>query len=393
MTDEPDTSDLHNLDKEPSTAEYSHNPSEGVTTESVVHQTPTVTESVSTPIAATEPVKAAPVNTPGVLILQWLTYAFWGWTLVALYWLVSATVGYLVNLNSDNSSSSSDSYYDISSLLAYPLAAVIVLFIISLVCDIFYRRSEPLHKTGAAMVIMVIHVVIFALAGIGSLIVGVFALVNMLISTDANEVAVTTMITAGIMTVAYGVTLLRTFRPSRLDKIAVVYWLFMGALTIAAVAASALGPIAHAQLTKNDRRIESGLDGVASAVADYTKDHQKLPSSLTDVKVDSYQTDSSQLIKDGVVEYTAKERVDSASANKSDPTTEGASMMTPSYAADDPVYHYELCVNYKVAKNSTYSDINSSSRDQRYPTNPKTSSHPAGKVCYDLQTDYIYSAY
>lgn len=43
--------------------------------------------------------------------------------------------------------------------LAYPLASVIVMLGISLVADWFYTKHEPLRKTGASNVIMLLHMV------------------------------------------------------------------------------------------------------------------------------------------------------------------------------------------------------------------------------------------
>lgn len=393
MPDEHDTDNIHEFDKEPSGAEQTHDsPDEQVDepqSESVATAATPAVENPSAPVTQEPVLKSIPSNTPGVLILQWLTYAFWGWTLVALYWLVSVTVGYLVALNSDNSSGEESA--DLSSMLAYPLAAVLVLFVIAMVCDIFYRRLEPVRKTGAAMVIMIIHVVIFALAGIGSLIVGVFALVSMLISTDTNEFATSSMITAGIMTVAYGATFLRTLRPARLNKVAVSYWVFMIILTVVTLGVSIFGPLAHAQLTKNDRLIEEGLGGVAGAVANYTQENNQLPSSLAQVKVSSYQTGASQLIKKDLVQYTPKERLDTVSPSHRGASGTGFDINKPSDS--NSVYHYVLCVTYKAAKHSRYTNASPLNRGQRYRISPDTSSHEVGKVCYDLQTEYIYTAY
>ena len=96
--------------------------------------------------------KVTSPNTAGVLVLQWLTYAFWGWTLVALYWLTSLCVQYFI---SDSSQADSYSSTYSNDMLAYSLAAVVVLFIISIICDFVYSKFEPQHKSGAAMVIMI----------------------------------------------------------------------------------------------------------------------------------------------------------------------------------------------------------------------------------------------
>jgi len=59
--------------------------------ESTVHIVPKPL--IATPAA---PIASTSHNSPGLLVLQWLTYAFWGWTVLALAWLTgldSARVG------------------------------------------------------------------------------------------------------------------------------------------------------------------------------------------------------------------------------------------------------------------------------------------------------------
>lgn len=334
----------------------------------------------STPADSAQVLKS--VNTPGIVILQWLTYAFWGWTLVALYWLTALSVQYFIQKpTSEYDASSSD-------FLAYPMAAVIVLFVISIICDVIYSRFEPRHKTGAAMVIMVIHAVIFALCGIGSLIVAVFAVVNMLIS-GGSEGATVTLITSVTLTFLYGITLLRALSPAKIVHVRKAFWITMLVATLIISSLGILGPIAYAQRTKNDRLIRAGLPQIASAIKEYAQDQKELPSSLSESKLDeyySYESDEvDQIIRKGLVSYHPKEQLNKQS---------GASLqdlrmiMTPEYE-DDPVFHYQLCATYdeKSGSRSDYSSYDRS--DDRYPTYLAINQHPAGKVCYDLQTDYL----
>lgn len=342
----------------------------------------------STPLALTKqdaPSINKAANTPGVLILQWLTYAFWGWTLIALYWLTALAVQYFIQ-----SPSSSDSYgYSASYIgdsLAYSLAAVIVLFIISIICDIFYSRSEPARKTGAAMVIMIIHAVIFALCGIGSLIVAVFAIVNMLIS-GGGEAAVTTLITAASMSLLYAATLVRVLNPQKIKHITKIYWAVMIVATIVIASLGIIGPAAYTQRTKADTALESAVSDVADAVNDYTTKNEKLPASLKNSEImSSYYVnseDTKSLIEKGLVKYTPGEEVTSTTDRMTEP-----SLYENTRA---PIYHYKLCVTYDNEKKATYAaDIHYPDSNQKYDIRPDTSSHAAGEVCYDLQTDYTY---
>jgi len=345
-------------------------------------------------------------NTPGVLILQWLTYAFWGWTLVALSWLTVLSVDYFV-------SQENRSDYDYSSslgsntFLAYALAAVIVLFLVSIVCDIVYSKFEPRRKTGAATVIMVIHAVIFALCGIGALIAGVFAFVNMLVSGDDNSSAVTAMVTAGIMTVLYGLTLLRTLHIEKIKRATQLYWVVMVLATLSIIVLGIVGPIAYTQRMKNDRAVEEGLPDIAYAINEYAQDKNQLPTSLNDAELQqSYYFESSnvkQIINKGLVKYTPKEQLNDMTTSTPNTDDDGVSIYTPNRvktAKVNPVYHYQLCTTYDFKDTGSgynydddYSYDDSSiwrSGTPKYDTTLSTAGHPAGKVCYDLQTQYAY---
>src|SRR5680860_463031 len=102
------------------------------------------------------------INTPGIIVLQWLTYAFWGLTVFATSLLSASVIAYFITPTNNNDFS------------AYATAAVLVLLPISVICDIFYSKQEPEHKTGASSIIMIIHAVFFALFSIGALIAIVF---------------------------------------------------------------------------------------------------------------------------------------------------------------------------------------------------------------------------
>ena len=359
----------------------------------------TLTQQSVAPAPAQQPVQAiaeaaigqkpASPNTPGVLILQWLTYAFWGWTLVALYWLTSLSVQYFVS-DSRDSDSYSTSY--LNDMLAYSLAAVVVLFAISIICDIVYSRFEPRRKSGAAMVIMIIHAVIFALCSIGSLIAAVFAVVNMLIS-GGNEGASTILITAGIMTLLYAATLVRTLHPEKVKNVTKLFWFVMLSATVLIGGLGIFGPVADAQRTKDDRAIETALPNIAAAVNDYTDEQGKLPSSLKNSKLlQSYSIDSDEdakrLIEDELVTYVAKERLVKPVDDSLD--SSGVSIQSYQLGENKAVYHYQLCVTYDAEKNGRYDYDSLDSRLQKYETRPDTSNHSAGEVCYDLQTDYTY---
>lgn len=333
---------------------------------------PVETKQETTPVTTTETVVH---NSPGVLVLQWLTYAFWGWTVLALAWLTAVSVGFFID--QPTSLQSED--------IAYPLAAVIVLFVISLVCDIFYSRFETLKKTGGAMVIMIIHAVIFALFGIGSLIAAVFGLVRLLIgdssaSSYGDSGAITIIITGLIIAVIYGATLLRTARPFKLKRSGLIYWVFMTIVTLGIIALAIAGPTWNAYITRDDRLIERGLPQLSEAISNHTAKADALPATLNDVR-DEATGDALTLIDRNLVEYKPGEKVE---INAQDMSLE---MLRPIVAPDETAYHYTLCVTYKAKKGgpATYPAI-----AQVDSVSPETYYHEAGRVCYDLQTSYGY---
>lgn len=360
------------------------NPSsqEPVTTPSVHTSTTPSAPQVYTDTSDTENQVAPVHNSPGILVLQWLTYAFWGWFIVALSFLTAQSVGYFVD-------DSPEAGYGMDMFIAYSLAAVIVLFVISLICDLLYSRSEPAKKHGAAMVIMIIHAVLFALCGIGAVITAVFSVVKLMIGDSGdsyysagNEGTYTTLITSIIIAVVYGVTLLRTLRPFKLKRASILFGLFMAVITIVVTAMGIAGPALQTSRTRDDRLIESNLGQVSSAIRAYTLKNDKLPVSLEDI-ADDLKGDAKTLIQRELVEYRPGSQVsDAKSLNIS------SSRSAPLVPANQTSFNYELCVTYKAEKGSQYDSTGD--YETRADTSPDTYRHEAGRVCYDLVTRYSY---
>lgn len=381
MPDENENDKINNLEHdEPHLQESAFTPSQPQ--QEHVEPTP-----LQAPSFAPQPVTVAPTveqvlpkTNPGLLVLQWLVYAFWGWTALSLTWLTTISVGHYVN------SDDSDSYLDFSSIIAYALAAVIVLFIISLVCDVFYARQESRQKHGATMIIMVIHAVIFALFGIGSLIVAVFAGISLLIGTSegSNDGATTTLISALIICTVYGATLLRTLNLGWFKHGVKVYWVFMTIVAVTIATLGIMGPIAKAHLAKDDVALEQGLPSISNAIADYVEDNNKLPSSLD--QLSSLDDSAEKIVKEKKVEYTPKEQLNTTIGFGSDETTQGVRTTRQ----QSPVFHYSLCVEYKGEKGSDYGGGSRRLEGNDYDTSPDTYEHDAGRVCYELQTDYTF---
>jgi hypothetical protein len=255
---------------------------------------------------------------------------------------------------------------------AYAIAIVLVLLPISFITDIFYSKQEPQHKRGGIQVVMIIHAVIFALFGIGSLIAAVIAVVMMFVSSGDHTGAKITLFSSLIIALYYAITFLRTLNPARLPLIKRSYK-FVMLVTVGIIALlGILGPVAKERGTRDDRLISSHLPSVASAVSSYSRTNKKLPESLEDL---SLSGDAEKLAKSGKVTY--KQQGTGTSTNTS---TRATTTRT--------VFKYDLCVKYKAESNGygRYGDIYTRTNTEYTTSYVSTYAHPAGDVCYKLIT-------
>lgn len=302
-----------------------------------------------------------PVNTPGVLILQWLTYAFWGWLIMSLIWLITVIL------------SNAITGADVSGIVPYAIAAAIVLLPIAFVTDFLYRKHEPVTKTGAATVIMVIHAVIFALLGIGALIVSVFTALNASINFERNnDVAMVAIFSALFAALVYAAAFLRTLNPFKARAGAKLlatrtYSFAMLGVTVLLLIFAIVGPVITTVATRNDRLIEQNIYSIESGVDDYANKHGELPATLDQVHI-SYK-DGRAIVADGKVKYVPEG------------TSNTRKLTGHTYL------RYQLCVNYERENDDTgygYSSYYPSPNE--YSTTIQPVPHEAGEVCYKLET-------
>lgn len=331
---------------------------------------PSPAEETSTSLPPTEsvrlePVKEQPVppvapqperSSPGIIVLQWLTYAFWGWLILGLLWLMSVI---LIN---------NVLHESVSEMVPYAIAASVVLLPLAFFCDLFYRKHEPVKKAGAAMVIMVIHAVLFATLGIISLIIAVFTGINALINggepLDNQMVILSIALFAALL---YAAAFLRTLNPFTTRKLSLIYGLSMVGVTVILLVFTAAGPLVATLSSRGDRAIEQGLPDVQSSITNYINKNNKLPATLNDVTL---ETDAARtLVKDNKVSYKVLGQ-----------TTE---MTLNNITNMSTTYRYQLCVDYTAAKNSN--THNTSTSEDGYAFSISTYSHSAGHTCYNLE--------
>lgn len=296
----------------------------------------------------------------GELVLQWLTYAFWGWLILGLIWLLYVV---LANTILDQS---------VTSVVPYAIAASVVLLPLAFVTDRFYLKREPLKKVGGTAIIMVIHAVLFAVLGIIALIVTVFTAINFTITvtgaSDADAKLVSLLVTS-FATLLYTAAFLRTLNPFKSKKPLHIYSIAMLSLTVVLLIAAIAGPLAKGFATRNDRLIEQHLSSVETSISTYAQDNGELPDTLDDVIPNSPEAE--QLITEGLVEYKKEGSVTTQQDALNGSTIE---------------HRYQLCVEYKEA--AKYDGNYSTSYrvgKKEYTSYVSTSYHGAGKECYKLK--------
>lgn len=311
-------------------------------------------------------------SSAGVIILQWLTYVFWGWTILSLVWLV-----FIVLANFLTSQDTSD-------MVPYAVAATLVLLPLSLVCDIFYGRREPAKKTGAAMVVMVIHAVIFAVFGIGMLISAVLTFVQMMIGvSDSSDFQTVWLWTSLISAAVYALTFLRTLNPSPKLRLTKVYPASMAVIVGLFIVLGFAGPVAQAGSLRDDRDIEQSLSGVSRSVDRYVSSNGKLPQTLDQVEL---RAKEQQIVDRGLVRYKAIGEAPNPVTIDLKSQESVSDSLSEIQRRNRTEFRYELCVTYKKeddSRSSYYDDDYSGG--ETYKSSVSTYGHPAGDVCYKLK--------
>ncbi|HYF97053.1 MAG TPA: hypothetical protein VD947_03370 [Patescibacteria group bacterium] len=312
--------------------------------------------SVNPYLSAPEPQTQHKSLSAGLVVLQWLTYAFWGWTVLALSFLTSTVIANIVDES------------DSAGLAPYAIAAVLVLLPISYICDAFYSKREPKKKTGAEMLVMVVHAVIFALFGIGSLIFAVFAIVMLLTESTNSKDSQIGLYSALIIAVFYALTFLRTLNPVGLPWVKRWYKMAMFVSVGAIGLLGLIGPVAEERSRRDDKLLENELYVVKQSIDNYARSNDRLPDSLEGLEMSE---DAEKIVDKKLVEYKPQ-----------------ASKVTGGGTQAFTEFRYELCVNYKKESNhyekyGGYYDY-APNKDE-YTDHLSNYTHPAGEVCYKLK--------
>jgi hypothetical protein len=304
------------------------------------------------------------------LVLQWLTYAFWGWFALAMLWLSAVVYGFVV-VGSESSS-------DWASIVSYPIASVLVLLIVAAVVDFFYRRREPAKKEGFATAVMVIHTVIFALFGIGALVGAVFTLISLVLNDapSADKGIRVALYTALTLVPIYAILTARTTLVAKWRKIPMLTTIVLGAGALVFIAIGVFGPVMQSVATRQDRQVTSALSTIVYAVNSYDQDHDKLPESLDGLSYNTYGSTDAETVKSllakGVITYKPN----------TDPGTELKPQDTYSFRT---VRYYQLCGTFTNEQKSSYGSL--PSEKSSYSESINAQYHAKGEQCYNVKTN------
>jgi hypothetical protein len=304
------------------------------------------------------------------LVLQWLTYAFWGWFALAMLWLSAVVYGFVV--------AGSDSSSDWASIVSYPIASVLVLLIVAAVVDFFYRRREPAKKEGFATAVMVIHTVIFALFGIGALVGAVFTLISLVLNDapSADKGIRVALYTALTLVPIYAILTARTTLVAKWRKIPMLTTIVLGAGALVFIVVGVFGPVMQSVATRQDRQVTSALSTIVYAVNSYDQDHDKLPESLDGLSYNTYGSTDAETVKSllakGVITYKPN----------TDPGTELKPQDTYSFRT---VRYYQLCGTFTNEQKSSYGSLPSDKSS--YSESINAQYHAKGEQCYNVKTN------
>lgn len=307
------------------------------------------------------------------IVLQWLSYAFWGLLVGALMWLVVVVLNLAIR----------DQVFD--NATPYALAAVVVLLPIAFVTDLLYRKREPAKKAGMAAVVMVIHAVLFALIAIGTLIGAVFTAIALLLSTESDtSVSVIILLSLLIAALLYALLFARILTPQRPQKFSFIVSIVLVVLSAGLFIWGVVGPGVQTMVRKDDRRIEQHISSVQSAVSRYARSEGKLPESLGDAK-QNMSREARALVDDGLVTYRKEASAPLVLGQK--PAGEQQRAMVPQQEL-----RYQLCVTYKASSSNAdryypYDQNDEADQDGYEPVIPygAVRNHDKGETCYKVK--------
>lgn len=320
------------------------------------------------------------INTPTLVLVQWLSYVFWALTIIAISYVASSIIAFYVDVNTTT----------FVEQVAYGVVAVVILVPLAIIADVFYGRYEDTRKSIALSVVHVIHSVLFALAAIGALITLAFLSVNLLITTAPSPTAVVDITTSAVVFVLFAGLLLRITRPTMHRFLRKGFRIDLTVVSLVAIGFAIAGPVGYAVTTKNDRQLRDSLNYVSTTLNSYVSLKNELPGSLetglndTEARMyggdDNLRTTALKLESEGTIKYTP---------NTKKPVTE-----KDEQSGTTTTYFYELCGTFahNLRKESfgygvypSYPVIEDTTVSSDYESYIFPGEIKSGEVCYKLK--------
>lgn len=323
-------------------------------------------------------------TSPVTIILQWLTYAFWGWTVVAAAYLAAVIASHTL-----------DSIWVTDSIepIAYGIAATLIMLPFSVICDWLYSKREDQTKHGIASVVLIIHVVLYALVAIGALIATAFSIVGLLLSTSDTTGSVVAIVVSATLVLLFIELIIRMVRPFLFKKSRFVFRLFMTAVILAGLVWGIVGPVRQAIVTKEDRAVRDSLTNLSYAINQYVSANGELPASTDQITEDGTFLNAYYL---GVSPDTLKSLIDrdlvTYTPNTKAFSEEDSSDATIDLKAATRTYYYELCgvfthsLKQRSWYTTSYSGLDADS--DGYKMYIEEGPIEVGTKCYKLSASY-----
>lgn len=330
-------------------------------------------QAVVSPQVVTDAAPTGGVSAKGV-VLQWLSYSLWFWSLVTIGTLLASSLTYFLIPSSKTSGSYEWQLYFVAAMICLVPAAFFI--------DRAFAKREVLKKTGFSAVIMVVNAVFAFLSALGSAIGVVIVILQMVLSSGSNDSSKIALISTLIVALLSFMFFARILVLEKWKSFTHIFRFVMVGASVLALILTFSGPFVRELNLKNDRLVEDNLSSLADAVSIYASKQDKLPVTLDELDLSSSSmSDVKVLVSKKLVTYVPEGIYPEPLSAY--PDTSGVSLQ-----GNNSQYKYQLCATYTADKSEDYYDRYSASRSDDYQTYISTYSHPKGKVCYKLRTGY-----
>jgi hypothetical protein len=339
-----------------------------------MNQNPPTQQTTEAPPAQTDPVGAVrhkDYSSAKDIVLQWLSYTLWAWSLATIATLLSSSLTYFIVSDSRSDGSYEWQLYFVAAMLCLVPAAFFV--------DRIFSRKEQPKKHGFSAVVMVLNAVAVFLCALGSSIAFVIGILQLLLSSGNTSGTQVLIISSGVTAVLTFALFFRTLNPDKLRGFSTVYRYVMLGVSLLALVLTFSGPFVRELSLKDDRLIERSIGSLSESIRDYASKEGKLPESLEDLRLEgSSKSDQRTLVERGLVTYKRESTSTNTALNS-------ANTLSYSRNAELSALRYQLCTTFKSEKDGGYSSYYEKNEYQTYIS---AYTHPKGEVCYKLKAGY-----